>query len=160
VQPEFPDRRLMMKMSARQSLSKYSICLLAFFVPALWLAIWYSAARGQTERQNEPTISTEQLNHAKTVFAEKCARCHGEDGRGETALGGMLRAPNFTTAAFWTNEMKSKRLTGSITNGRKEMPAFGKKLTRQEINSLVVFVRRFYKPGEEKQTAEGEEKHP
>jgi len=34
-----------------------------------------------------------------------------------------------------------------ITNGKAEMPAFGKKLTRSQIELLVDYVRRFRKPG-------------
>src|SRR5215472_2591427 len=147
-------------MPAWKNLRKSSICLIVFVALAVPLHAWYVAVRSQDEKPVEPAISPEQFNHAKTVFAEKCARCHGADGRGQTVLGGMLKAPNFTAAQFWTDEKNNKRLTSSITNGKKEMPAFGRKLSRQEINSLVVLVRHFHKPAAEKQNSEGEDKHP
>lgn len=99
----------------------------------------------QTRKESE-TISDEQLAHVKTVFQERCARCHGADGRGKTVVGAMLGVPDFTDAKWWKEEDKSdKRLITSITEGKGEMPAFGKKLTKQEIGALVRYVRRFGK---------------
>jgi len=104
-----------------------------------------SLAGQEKQEKDEPTVSPEQLAHAKALFAEKCARCHGLDGTSKTVLGGMLGAPNFTDARWWKNDVDDKRLVQSITEGKGEMPAFGKKFTRQEIVSLVAYVRRFNK---------------
>lgn len=108
----------------------------------------HSRARAEQEKQEkdeQATVSSEQLAHAKTLFAEKCARCHGLDGTSKTVLGSMLGAPDFTDARWWKNDVDDKRLVKSITEGKDEMPAFGKKLTRQEIVSLIAYVRRFNK---------------
>lgn len=107
----------------------------------------FSSIAGQAKQEkDEPErVSPEQMAHAKTLFAEKCARCHGLDGTSKTVLGSMLGAPDFTDARWWKNDVDDKRLTKSITDGKDEMPAFGKKLTRQEIVSLVAYVRRFNK---------------
>jgi cbb3-type cytochrome c oxidase subunit III len=96
-------------------------------------------------RKESGSISPEQLARAKTLFNERCARCHGVDGRGETVLGNMLGAPNFTDEKWWKEEKDEKRFITSVTNGRDEMPAFGKKLSKQEIGALVAYVRRFNK---------------
>ena len=108
----------------------------------------HSRARAGQEKQDKAesaTVSPEQLAHAKTLFTEKCARCHGLDGTSKTILGAMLGAPDFTDARWWKDDVDDKRLAKSITKGKDEMPAFGKKLTRQEIVSLVAYVRRFNK---------------
>lgn len=97
------------------------------------------------ERKEAETISDEQLAHAKTLFQERCARCHGADGRGETVLGSMLGVPNFTDEKWWTEEKSDTRLTVSISGGKGDMPPFGKKFSRQEIGTLVHYVRRFVK---------------
>lgn len=102
------------------------------------------AQETQTGKESE-TISDEQLARAKTVFQERCARCHGADGRGQTVVGGMLGVPDFTDAKWWKEDKSDKRLITSVTEGKGEMPAFGKKLTRQEIRALVSHVRRFGK---------------
>ena len=105
-----------------------------------------AAARVQeaSARQSD-SMSPERLARAKALFGEKCARCHGADGRGETVTGSMLGVPDFTDEKWWKEERSEARLITSVTEGRDEMPAFGRKLTRREIASLVAYVRRFNK---------------
>jgi cbb3-type cytochrome c oxidase subunit III len=79
------------------------------------------------------------------LFKEKCARCHGEDGRGQTVIGRMVGAPNFTDEHWWDEEKDERRFARSITEGKGEMPAFGKKLTRPEIRALAAYVKTFRK---------------
>lgn len=95
-------------------------------------------------RESE-SVSPERLARAKTHFAEKCARCHGADGRGRTVTGEMLGVPDFTDEKWWKEDRTDARLITSVTEGRDEMPPFGRKLTRREIAALVAYVRRFNK---------------
>jgi mono/diheme cytochrome c family protein len=101
--------------------------------------------QAEQEKKESEALSPEQLAHAKTLFGERCAKCHGADGRGATVLGGMLGVPNFTDEKWWKEERSDKELITSVTNGKDEMPAFGKKLSKQEIGALVIYVRRFNK---------------
>jgi mono/diheme cytochrome c family protein len=104
-----------------------------------------AAVSTQQEKKESKPVSPEQLARAKSLFNEKCARCHGADGRGETVVGRMLSVPDFTDGGWWKKEARDERFIESITEGKDEMPAFGKKLSRQEIRSLVAYVRRFGK---------------
>ena len=45
------------------------------------------------------------------------------------------------TEPGWQEAVSDERIFNSITNGRKKMPAFGKKITQAEIDSLVLLVR-------------------
>ena len=80
------------------------------------------------------------------LFRNNCARCHGGDGHGDTPLGHTYKTPDFTDQEWWR---KNSNITGPgslisiVTRGKGGMPAFGKKLTRTEIRSLVGYVRRF-----------------
>ena len=91
-------------------------------------------------------MSPEELARTRALFNDKCARCHGEDGRGETHTGEMLGAPDFTDEKWWKETKGDGRFIHSVTNGKEAMPAFGKKLSKQEITFLVAYVRRFGKP--------------
>ena len=101
------------------------------------------------ERKKSESMSPEELARTRALFNEKCARCHGEDGRGETHTGEMLGAPDFTDEK-WRKEAKEAkgddRFVNSVTHGKEAMPAFGKKLSKQEIADLVAYVRRFGRP--------------
>ncbi len=85
-------------------------------------------------------------SRVEDLYRQNCARCHGAEGRGDTPLGRVFLAPDFTDAEWWrksSNLTSSKSLRAIVTNGKSGMPAFGKKLTRPEINQLVSYVRRF-----------------
>ena len=87
-----------------------------------------------------------QLEDAKIVYANNCARCHGSDGSGQTAMGRAFNAPNLADAGWWKKERPTdRRLNASIRHGRNQqrMPAFGHQLSKSEIAALVRLVRTF-----------------
>ena len=95
--------------------------------------------------QESQSVTSGQAVRVTKLFDEKCARCHGADGRGHTMIGGMLGVPDFTDEEWWKEEEEKseRRFVHSITNGKGDMPAFGKKLSRREISSLADYVRGF-----------------
>jgi mono/diheme cytochrome c family protein len=105
------------------------------------LSLWHSTgARGVAETQPPADAKKAQTSE---LFVQRCARCHGRDGRGATKLGRMVEAPDFTDGDWWGGGVSDERLKASIADGKGEMPAFGKKLTRSEISSLAAYVREF-----------------
>ena len=107
----------------------------------LLLCAWQARPAPQERTDAENRESTQST----ALFKEKCARCHGEDGRGQTVIGQMVGAPNFTDGRWWNEEKTERRFVRSITEGKGEMPAFGKKLTRPDIKALAAYVRTFRK---------------
>ena len=100
--------------------------------------------KGAAGGQESESVASGQAARVTKLFDEKCARCHGADGRGHTVIGDMLDAPDFTDKKWWKEEEKSeRRFVHSITNGRGDMPAFGKKLSKREISNLAAYVRGF-----------------
>ncbi len=73
------------------------------------------------------------------LYLNNCARCHGADGKSQTALGKQTDATDLTDS--FVKKMSRKRVTNVITNGADGMPAFGKKLSKTEISSLVNYIR-------------------
>jgi cytochrome c6 len=131
-----------------QTLVKGTLLLVALLACAVYLAHPSSAGvrpQEEPEKKESKSISPEQLAHAKTLFNERCTRCHGADGHGATVLGGMLSVPDFTDEKWWKEDKSDRRLITSVTDGKDEMPSFGKKLSKQEIEALVAYVRRFNK---------------
>jgi cbb3-type cytochrome c oxidase subunit III len=76
----------------------------------------------------------------RTVYANNCARCHGGDGTSQTTMGQMTEAPNLTDAA-WQRGKSTSRMVAAVSNGRGQMPAFKKKLSRQDIGAAVAYIR-------------------
>lgn len=96
-------------------------------------------------RSNPVPFGEAMLDRARAHFADHCATCHGNDGRGDTPYGRNLspRAPDMTTAA--TQDLTDGELFYFIENGIKltGMPAFGAETPESERESweLVHFIR-------------------
>jgi len=96
-----------------------------------------------TVSRSSPVLVTE-VNVARTaaaIYSKECATCHGKDGQAKTFKAKFNHARNLTEAQ-WQDSVSDERIFNSINNGKgKNMPAFGKKLSEEEINSLVPYVR-------------------
>jgi len=75
----------------------------------------------------------------KDVYAQNCARCHGLDGHGQTEQGRKYHVPDLVKEL---RDKSSSKITRIITNGRQDMPAFGKKLTKKQIIALTAYVKK------------------
>jgi mono/diheme cytochrome c family protein len=74
------------------------------------------------------------------LFAKHCASCHGKDGRAKTFKAKFNHARDLTDP-LWQDEVSDERLFNSIMNGKKKMPAYRKKLSEAQVNSLIAYVR-------------------
>jgi cbb3-type cytochrome c oxidase subunit III len=124
-------------------------CAALLIAALLCCVCWSGASRAAVapvqKRASGGKSSASSTTSAKALFAAKCARCHGNDGRGETAIGRIVSAPDMTDAEWWEKRGDSKHLIQSVSDGRGGMPAFGKKLTPKEIVALVAYTRTFKK---------------
>ena len=78
---------------------------------------------------------------AGTIYSRQCVSCHGRDGRARTRKGRQTRARDMTDAS-WQDDVSDERLFNSISNGRGKMPAFRKKVSENDIDTLVAYIRR------------------
>ncbi|HWZ85003.1 MAG TPA: cytochrome c, partial [Thermoanaerobaculia bacterium] len=62
--------------------------------------------------------------------------CHGEDGKADTMRGKHFMARKFADAE-WQATVTDDQLVKSVTDGKEDMPPFGKKLTPEQIEGLV-----------------------
>jgi len=74
--------------------------------------------------------------HPSALFLEYCTKCHGQDGTANTPKGKQLMARDFTDVE-WQSSKTDAKLIKTVTEGGEDMPAFGKKLTKEQIESLV-----------------------
>ena len=78
---------------------------------------------------------------AKADFNDKCASCHGKDGRAKSLHAKHVHARDLTDAS-WQGDVSDERLFNSISNGKGKMPSFKKKLSDNQIDALVTYVRQ------------------
>lgn len=85
---------------------------------------------------NLAVAKTADLARGKKVFAENCAACHGETGKGNRELG----APDLTDP-IWLFGSDRDTIVEGITNGRGSvMPTWRTRLDDTTIKSLTVYV--------------------
>ena len=80
---------------------------------------------------------------AVTIYGKYCSSCHGRDGKAQTQKAKLNHARNIADSK-WQDEVSDERMYNSIMNGRNvrgNMPAFSKKITDQEADSLVSYIR-------------------
>ena len=79
---------------------------------------------------------------AKKLFSQKCVSCHGSDGAGKTVFGQIAGARDLADPR-WQDKVEDKEIVNAITYGRGQMRSFEKKLSKEQIASLSMYVRSF-----------------
>jgi mono/diheme cytochrome c family protein len=112
----------------------------------------YAVPRDLRDRRNPVALKPEVLAEARAHFADHCATCHGNDGKGQTAIGRNLypKAPDMTLSE--TQSQSDGALFATIENGVRltGMPGWGNGTAESAYGSwtLVHFIRHLPKLSE------------
>ena len=96
----------------------------------------------------ETGATPDQFATARTTFEKNCKRCHGDKGEGGPVKledGTRLKVPTFREGHALRHP--DSEFVKQITKGGDGMPAFKDKLTSQEIDDLVRFIRHEFQGG-------------
>jgi mono/diheme cytochrome c family protein len=135
-----------------------ALIFLSIGLAALHKTPWQVPA-AEKLRKNPLAVSEANYNAAKPVFNEYCSNCHGDAGKGDGSDAMMYDpAPSDLTDASHMNKLSDGEIYYQITQGRKPMPSFRKKLTEEQRWQLVILVRSFsgavaFPPGQPKTPA-------
>jgi mono/diheme cytochrome c family protein len=75
---------------------------------------------------------------AASTYKTNCVSCHGQDGRG-SPVGKSLHIADFHSAQV--QQQSDAQLAGVVAEGRGNMPAFGTRLSKDQIDALVKYTR-------------------
>jgi cytochrome c553 len=87
--------------------------------------------------------STFALGDSGADYKARCAMCHGPDGKGDTAMGKKFGLKDLGSAEV--QGQSDADLTTTITKGKDKMPAYGDKLSKEQIDGLVKYIRSLKK---------------
>ena len=73
------------------------------------------------------------------LYKAKCASCHGEDGSGNTAVGRSLRLRALGSPEV--QKQSDAELTSVTAKGKGRMPGYEAKLSQEQLQKLVRFIR-------------------
>jgi mono/diheme cytochrome c family protein len=105
-------------------MSRFTARTLAFFIAAAVAIL--------------PSVSA-RADDSAAVYKAKCASCHAADGSGDTAVGKKLKLRDLS--ALDVQKLSDAELTKVIADGKAKMPGYAKKLTAEQIKSLVAMIR-------------------
>jgi mono/diheme cytochrome c family protein len=80
---------------------------------------------------------------AAADYKAKCATCHGPDGKGDTAMGKTMKVKDLGSPEV--QSQSDADLATIIEKGKKPMPAYEGKLTKEQIDGLVKYIRSLKK---------------
>ncbi len=83
-------------------------------------------------------VPARAADDAKGLFAQKCAACHGPDGKGQTPMGKKLGAKDLSGEA----KEPLDELVKDIADGKPpKMAAYKGKLSDEQIKALAAFIK-------------------
>ncbi len=108
-----------------------------------------SCSKSWSENLNKPaatpaakaTATSDELAFARANYAKHCSECHGQEGKG-----GPVKVEDVTLKVSTFTEGRALKhsdedFVEQIEKGGDGMPKFKDKLSPQEINALVRFIR-------------------
>lgn len=116
--------------------------LLLGAVPA---ALLMTMSAGATPRADEAPPPSEWT--AKTGWTDTCAKCHGEDGKGQTKMGDKVREKGKTMPDLTTTTTDPTKFATIIADGVPDtmMKAYKDKLLPDQVKALADFAKAFKK---------------
>jgi len=101
----------------------------------------WKAPASADAKKNPLTADAATLAAGKKIYVSECLSCHGKKGKGDGASAKDLDIPagDFTKAA--TQSQSDGALYWKVSEGRKPMPSFKKKLNETQIWQSIVYMR-------------------
>jgi mono/diheme cytochrome c family protein len=95
-------------------------------------------------RKNPVPPSDAAIIAAKPLYKENCSNCHGDTGKGDgsEALRYDPKPADFTDAPHM-NTVTDGALFYQISQGRRPMPSFKRRMTEDQRWQLVLLIRSF-----------------
>jgi cytochrome c6 len=73
------------------------------------------------------------------TYKMHCSACHGARGAGDTLLGKNLNLRDLRSETV--QKQSDTELAAIISKGKDRMPAYGRKLSREQIADVVKYIR-------------------
>ncbi|MDQ3257081.1 MAG: cytochrome c [Acidobacteriota bacterium] len=125
--------------------------IVTFCAAAMFIAACHTSTVDTTAPPPAPDAASatpDEFARARATFNAACAGCHRESGEGGMADfgdGAKLTVPSFKQGRTLSDT--DENFTRQIANGGNGMPAFKSRLTPEQIDGLVRFIRQEFQAG-------------
>jgi mono/diheme cytochrome c family protein len=127
------------------------VILLMVIAGAIGFTIWqnrpWTIPESARAVKNPLPPSAADLDTIRPIYRDKCAVCHGDTGKGDGHDATLYdpKPTDFTNALHMRN-VTDGELFYKLTEGRKPMPSFKKRLTDEQRWRMVMLIRTFLEP--------------
>ena len=106
----------------------------------LGIGLFIDAVNGTMAASQNIPVNTARASTGQTIYEQNCAACHGVKGYGDGPGGAALpvKPLDLTTHVLLHDE---QYLYATILNGRGYMPAFGSRLSQDQILDVIAYAR-------------------
>jgi len=107
----------------------------------------WSIPAAAREMKNPISPAAADLETIRPIYRDKCSSCHGLTGRGDGHDASRYdpKPTNFSDVRHMT-DVSDGELFYKLTEGRKPMPSFKKRLSDEQRWRTVVLIRTFSEP--------------
>lgn len=104
------------------------------------IGLFIDAVNATTAANQSVPVNTTRALSGEQIYRQNCQTCHGEKGYGDGPLAASLPVKPFdlTTHVLLHDE---QYLHAVILNGRGNMPAFGSRLSQDQILDVIAYTR-------------------
>jgi mono/diheme cytochrome c family protein len=127
------------------------VILLLVIAGAIAFSIWenrpWAVPESARAMKNPIAPSAADLDSVRPIYRDKCSSCHGLSGRGDGHDGSLYDPkPTDFTDARHMSAVTDGELFYKLTEGRKPMPSFKKRLSDEQRWRMVLLIRAFLDP--------------
>jgi mono/diheme cytochrome c family protein len=109
-------------------------------MPLVLFAHDWNAPEEAARRSNPVPEDAAAIERGQKLYAQFCANCHGQNGRGDGPLAAALN-PKPANLAERAGHHTDGDFAWKIANGRGVMPAYKNQLTENQIWDLTHFIQ-------------------
>jgi mono/diheme cytochrome c family protein len=95
------------------------------------------------KNRSNPVPATQNLAATQSLFADRCARCHGEHGAGDGPDAKLYKPLPASLASEQVRHSTDGELFWKIGKGRRPMPGYEGELSEEQRWELVNLLRTF-----------------
>jgi mono/diheme cytochrome c family protein len=138
--------KAIMRISKKVMNVSAAVCLLTFAsqsadAQAKPKGLPWPAPAAAISAKNPVKSDAVSIKDGKTLYIKNCESCHGEAGKGNGTKAKNLDISCGDLSVAGVSKISDGELYWKITEGRKPMPTFSKKLTDNERWSVINYLR-------------------
>ena len=89
-----------------------------------------------------PVVGASDLANGKKVYVDKCARCHGNSGKGDGRLAETFeKKPGDYTDKNRMGEFTDAQLKKIAQEGKPPMPAYRGRISDKDLDDVIAYIR-------------------